>query len=462
MGFFLKKHNIDNIFFIGIGGIGMSGLAELLISEGCKVKGTDTGESQIIERLKKMGAVVYNKHDAKNVESSKVVVYTDAIRPDNPELLRAKELGLEIYDRASFLGEVMKLFPNSVCVSGTHGKTTTTSMIASITTHTQMDPTILLGGELDEIGGNIRIGKGNIIISEACEYKANILKYNPTMAMILNIDEDHLDFYKNIDDIIATFKKYADDVPSTGYVVYNKDDEHVLEAIKDVTAKTISFGVDSDADYKAENITYDENGCANFDLIHNNKITEIKLSVLGKHNVYNALAAIAMANTYGASLEDIKKYILLYAGVHRRIETKGYIGSVRIIDDYAHHPTEIMATLEAVKKMAKGRIITIFQPHTFTRTQKLLQGFAEAFKRSDVTIITDIYAAREKDTKLVHSKDLINSMKEHGYDAMYISKFEDIENYLLDNLRENDIILTVGAGNIYKLGEDLLKIKDKQ
>ena len=279
--------------------------------------------------------------------------------------------------------------------------------------------------------------------------------------MILNIDEDHLDFYKNIEDIIATFKKYADDVPSTGYVLYNKDDEHVIEAIKDVKAKTISFGIDSDADYKAENITYDDNGCANFDLIHNNEKTEIKLSVLGKHNVYNALAAIAMANTYGASLQDIKKYILLYAGVHRRIETKGYIGSVRIIDDYAHHPTEIMATLEAVKKMAKGRIITIFQPHTFTRTQKLLEGFAEAFKRSDITIITDIYAAREKDTKLVHSKDLIKSMKEHGYDAMYISKFEDIENYLLDNLRENDIILTVGAGNIYKLGEDLLEIKDK-
>lgn len=459
MNFIFENPKFKHIYFIGIGGIGMSGLAELMLTEGFQVSGSDTGEGKILQRLRQIGAKIYTEHKKENLKDVDIVVYTDAISKENEEYVYAHENFIKTYDRATFLGKIMEHFKNSVAVSGTHGKTTTTSMIAAISSHTFLDPTILLGGELDEIGGNIRIGKSDIIVTEACEYKANILKYKPSMAVILNIDEDHLDFYKDINQISDTFKCYADNIPESGYIVYNKDDENVIRAVKSTKAEKISFSIKGDADFSASNINFDQNGCAGFDLLHKGEKHRIKLSVLGIHNVSNALAAIAVLMTYGTDVEEIKKYITLYTGVHRRIESKGFIGSVEIIDDYAHHPTEIMATLKAVKKRAKGRIITIFQPHTYTRTKILLEGFANAFQSSDITIITDIYAAREKDLKEIHSKDLVDSIKKHGYNALYISSFEEIKDYLLYNMQNDDIIITVGAGNIYQLGEELLASK---
>lgn len=358
----------------------------------------------------------------------------------------------------------MKNYSNSIAISGTHGKTTTTSMIATITNHANLNPTVLLGGILDDIGGNVRLGNSKFIITEACEYKANILKYFPTMAIILNIDEDHLDYFKNIDHIVDTFIGYVKNLNEENYLVINIDDANSDKIVEHTKANIITIGINKDSDYKAEDIRYTKDGFPTFTLnIRNKEYHTITLSVMGIHNIYNALAAIASTHTYGIPINIISNYLSEYKPVHRRLELKGYYNDVKIIDDYAHHPTEIKATLSAIEKIAEGKIYCIFQPHTFTRTKILLDSFANAFNGAYKVIIPDIYAAREKDNGDIHSKDLVNKINKKGFNAIYIPTFEEIEEYLLQHVEQKDIIITMGAGNVYQIGESILEhVKKKE
>ncbi|MCK9444267.1 MAG: UDP-N-acetylmuramate--L-alanine ligase [Tissierellaceae bacterium] len=456
--FHISKHMYSRIHFIGIGGISMSAMAEILISEGYTVTGSDAKDSPIVERLKKLGALIYIGHSEDNIGSADLVIYTDAISMDNEEFIKAKNLGIPVIDRATFLGALMKNYTNSIAVSGTHGKTTTTSMLSTILNRSVLNPTILLGGELDEIGGNVKLGSREFILTEACEYKGNILKYFPTMAIILNIDEDHLDYFKGIDHIQDTFADYGKNLDKNSYLIINKDDKGHRRVVDNTEARVFTFSLMEDSDYKAENISFSEEGYPIYTLNIKGKETyEVNLSVMGLHNVYNSLASIAAAHIYGIPMEDILKKISQYTGVHRRLELKGYYNGAKVIDDYAHHPTEIKATLNALRNSTDGNIFCVFQPHTYTRTKLLLNSFANSFGAANKIIITDIYAAREKDNGMVHSKDLVNAIYDNGADAMYIQTFEDIEHYLLESVKKDDIILTMGAGNVYLIGDAIVE-----
>lgn len=456
--FFMENHDYKHVHFIGIGGISMSGLAEILLIEGYKVTGTDNADSSTVNRLRNLGAKIYMGHDKDNILGADLIIYTDAISNDNEELMAAFNSGAEVVDRATFLGALMKNYKNSIAISGTHGKTTTTSMIATIMNHAKVNPTILIGGELDDIGGNVKLGTDEYILTEACEYKANILKYFPTMAIILNMDEDHLDYFKSMDHIIDTFIGYVKNLKETSSLILNLDDPYTHRLISETKANVISFGIEKDCDYRAENIRYDLEGFPSFTLrLKNGETHEINLKVMGIHNIYNCLAAIATTHSCGINMDTISELITLYRGVHRRLELKGFINnSTKIIDDYAHHPTEIKASLSALRKSTKGKIYCVFQPHTFTRTKILLDSFAESFQAADKIIIADIYAARELDNGEVHSKDLARRIMENGSDSMYLGSFEEIEDYLVGEAKDDDIILTMGAGNVYKIGESIL------
>ncbi len=455
--FDLENPSYSKVHFIGIGGISMSGLAKILINNNFIVSGSDANDSPIIAELTSLGAKISLSHSKENIIGADLVVYTDAISKDNEELLAAIESKAEVVDRAKFLGSLMKNYKTSIAVSGTHGKTTTTSMIASVMNHSNLNPTILLGGQLDDIGGNIKLGSRDYLLTEACEYKANILKYFPTIALVLNIDEDHLDFYKSISHIKDTFKTYLMNLNSDDYTLLNFDDPHIRDIYKDLKAKVISFGIEEEADYMAKNIEFDSEGYPKFDVFYKGYfILNINLSVMGIHNIYNSLAAIALCHILGIESSHIKTYISSYKGVHRRLEHKGFLGGIKIIDDYAHHPTEIKASLNALRKSTKEKIYCIFQPHTFTRTKILLNSFSEAFYDADKVIIADIYASRERDNGDIHSKDLVNRIKEKGSDAIYLGNFDEIESYILRETSNHDVVVTMGAGNIYQVGENLI------
>ncbi len=454
-------NDYSRVHFIGIGGISMSGLAEILLTEGYTVSGSDMKNSPIINRLKNKGAEIHISHDKDNLGNVDLVVYTDAISDDNPELIEALRRGIPTMDRGSFLGELMKRYKNSIAVSGTHGKTTTTGMISIILDKSTLEPTILLGGELDQIGGNVKIGKDSYLLTEACEYKGNILKFHPTIGIILNVEEDHLDYFKDLSHIVETFESFAKSIPPTGTLIINGDDVNTLEIIKNTKCENITFGIKNrDCKYFATNIEFNNFGLPKYSLIVDDKSYEITLSVMGIHNIYNSLAAIATTHKCGVPMETIINSIKLYTGTHRRLEHKGSYNDIKVIDDYAHHPTEVKATLDSIEKIANNKVWCVFQPHTYTRTKALLDEFSHSFAKADMVIISDIYAAREKDTGLIHSKDLVEKLKENDVDAIYIRDFKDISEYLLNSASYGDIILTMGAGDIYRVGEILLKKKN--
>lgn len=458
--FNIHSHSFSHVHFIGIGGISMSGLAEILLENGYKVSGSDMKSSSILKRLEDKGAIIYLGHSKDNINDADLVVYTDAISNDNPELVKALEKNIVTVDRGTFLGQLMKLYNNSIAVSGTHGKTTTTGMLSIILSDSTLDPTILLGGELDQIGGNVKIGNGEVLLTEACEYKGNILKFYATIGIILNIDEDHLDYFENLNHIIKTFSDFARLIPEEGYIVVNNDDKNVIEAIKDSKCNVATFAINNDANYKATDISFNEKGFPSFKLVINdNKSYDILLNTIGIHNVYNALAAIATAHICGVPMNSIISSIAKYTGTHRRQEYKGSLRGATIIDDYAHHPTAVKATLSALRNSSKGRIICAFQPHTYTRTKALLEEFANSFSDADKVLITDIYAAREKDTGMVHSRDLVHELIKNGVDTEYLGTFEEISDYIKDNVHKDDIVVTMGAGDIYSVGEMLLTDK---
>lgn len=448
-----------NIHFIGIGGISMSALAEICLNKGYKVSGSDSNESYLLDKLRSQGAEIFIGHKKEHLSDNvDMVVYTAAVHADNEELIAAKEKNKLTMNRAAFLGQIMREYKNSIAVSGTHGKTSTTSMLSTIFEYAHLDPTILVGGNLSVIGGNVKIGNSDHFITEACEYVDSFLNFNPKISIVLNIEEDHLDYFSGIDEIKASFNKFGKLLPTDGHFIINGDDQNTEDILHDVKAKIIKYGTDLSNDAVIKNIRFNENGYGIYEIDYNGKnLGQFELSVPGLHNIYNSCAAILAALVSDIDLETIRKNINAYKGVGRRFETKGYCNDALIIDDYAHHPTELKATLAAAKKMKKSTLWCIFQPHTYTRTKSLLNEFSDAFYSADKVIITDIYAAREDDPGDIHSKDLVEKLYQNNVDAMYISEFGDIAKYLRENIKSNDLVITAGAGTVYKIADLLVE-----
>ena len=448
-----------HIHFIGIGGISMSGLAEILMQEGFTVSGSDTKKTPLTEKLESLGAHIFYSQTAENItDDIDCVVYTAAISKENRELIETVARKIPRLTRAELLGQLMKNYKNPIAVSGTHGKTTTTSMISHVLLEGDLDPTISVGGILQAIGGNIRVGNSETFITEACEYTNSFLNFFPKISIILNIEEDHLDFFKDIEDIRSSFKQFASLLPKDGTLIINTDIDNYEEIFEGLNCNVITYGKSPSALFRASNIEYDEKGFASFDLMKSGEIIDhIKLSVPGEHNVSNALASIALSRLIGIPMETIKKGLLSFTGTDRRFEYKGMMDDVTIIDDYAHHPTEIEATLKACAHYPHKELWCIFQPHTYTRTKAFMNEFADALSHADHVVLADIFAARETDTLGISSKDLADKIKAKGCDSHYFPSFEEIEKFVKANCKAGDLLLTMGAGDVVKIGEDLLK-----
>ena len=452
-------HTPIHVHFIGIGGISMSGLAEILLKEGFTVSGSDSKESELTRHLESAGAKVHYGQCAENiVPGIDAVVYTAAIHPDNPEYAAAVRAGIPLLARAELLGQIMRNYRHAIAVSGTHGKTTTTSMLSLILLEAQKDPTISVGGILHEIGGNIRVGHSDVFLTEACEYTNSFLSFYPTLGIILNIEEDHMDFFKDLADIRNSFHRFAALLPSCGLLVLNGEISHPEEITDGIAARTVTYGLTGQQDYSAGDITYDEKGCASFQVRHQGKdLGQIVLHVPGIHNVSNALASVAASLELGISMDVIQEGLSHFHGADRRFQYKGEVNGVTIIDDYAHHPTEIAATLKAAANYPHREIWCVFQPHTYTRTKAFLHEFAEALSLADHVVLADIFPAREVNTIGISSADLQKELEKTGKTCWYFPTFEEIEAFLPKNCMHGDLLITMGAGDVHKIGENLLQ-----
>ncbi|MDE6959587.1 MAG: UDP-N-acetylmuramate--L-alanine ligase [Lachnospiraceae bacterium] len=451
-------HTPVHLHFMGIGGISMSGLAEILLKEGFTISGSDAVRSSLTDHLASLGAQIQIGQRAENIqEGIDAVVYTAAIRPDNPEYAAATAAGLPMITRAELLGQIMSNYPTAIAVAGTHGKTTTTSMLSTILLAADKDPTITVGGILPQIGGNIRVGHSDTFLTEACEYTNSYLSFFPTVSIILNIEEDHMDFFKDLSDIRDSFHRFAGLLPEDGLLVLNKEIADPQEITEGLSAKVVTYGLSGTEDYTADSISYDKEGCASFRLIHGKKeVGTITLHVPGLHNVSNALAAIAASTELQIPFADIQKGIAAFSGTDRRFQYKGTWNNVTIIDDYAHHPTEIRATLNTAVNYPHKELWCVFQPHTYTRTSAFLKDFAKALSLADHVVLADIYAAREKNTIGISSLDLLKELQNLGTDCHYYPSFEEIEKFLSKKCMHGDLLITMGAGDVVKIGENLL------
>lgn len=454
----IKKYK--KIHMVGIGGVSMSGIAEILHHWGFTVTGSDAHASEITDKLKKHGIKVTIGHDIESLRESDAVVYTAAISQDDIEMIEAKNLNIPLIERCDFLGELTKAFDTTIGISGTHGKTTTTSMVSVCFLKANLDPNIQVGGILKQIDGNYKIGNSEYFIIEACEYVESFLKFRPKAEIILNIDNDHLDYFKTFDNIKNAFIKYVKLLPSDGILVLNADDSNCLDLSKYTKSNYITYGIENEnAGFIAKNIKFNNDGFPGFDVYkHNTFYAHIQLSVAGRHNVLNALATISLCDYYEISSKTIQDALIDFTGAHRRLEYKGNFNNISIYDDYAHHPTEIKATCNALYNKKFNKAWVIFQPHTYSRTKNLLNDFAEALSGFDNIILTDIYAAREKDTYGVSSKDIVNRLNSsRKSNCKYIPNFDDIVKYIKENAKPNDIVLTLGAGNVTDIGPMILK-----
>ena len=452
----LKKYK--HIHLIGIGGVSMSGIAEILHHFGLFVTGSDCAKSRITDRLSSHGIFVSIGHSTSLVEKSDLVIYSAAIKDDDPELTYAKSKNILCIERADFVGFLTRVYNNTIGISGTHGKTTTTSMISLCFIEAGLDPNIQVGAHLKQINGNYKVGNSDYFILEACEYVESFLKFNPKSEVVLNIDNDHLDYFKTFDNIVNAFNKYVSLLPRDGLLVTNADDENCVNLRTHTYAKVITFAINnSKANFIARNISFDANGFAKFDVYYNNTYyAEFKLSVPGKHNVYNALACIALCYSYGIDKYTIKSSLKKFTGASRRFELVGSYNNITVYDDYAHHPSEIMATSKALQQKTYRQSWVVFQPHTYSRTKELLDDFAKSLLDFNNIIITDIYAAREKNTYGISSEDLVKKINSLGKKAIYIKNFDDMANYIKERACPNDIILTMGAGTVVDVSKKIL------
>lgn len=451
--------NVKRIHFVGIGGIGMSGIAEVLLNLGFEVTGSDIASSDITKRLRTLGAKIKAEHSPLNVLGADVVVYSSAINKDNIELIRARDLKVPVIRRAEMLAELMRM-KKAIAVAGTHGKTTVTSMIGRILTNAGLDPTIVVGGRLRSLDTNAKLGKGEYIVCEADESDKSFLKLFPTFALITTIDEEHLDNYSNISEIKNTFLEFAQKVPFYGCVILCLDEVNVQSIIPKIERRTITYGFSRQAQVSAADVEID-NFHSKFTIVNNGKeISRVELRIPGRHNIANALGAIAMCLELDVDIDTIGKSLSSFHGVRRRFEVKGKIDGIWVIDDYAHHPTEIEVTLDSARNGWGGRIIAVFQPHLFSRTVKLKNRFATSFNEADKVIITDIYPSREQPVPGVTGKLIYEAIKEYGHRSVtYIKDKNAIAPYLKKNTKKGDLLITIGAGDIYKIGEKFIRLK---
>ncbi|MBU2055130.1 MAG: UDP-N-acetylmuramate--L-alanine ligase [Proteobacteria bacterium] len=448
---------VRRVHFVGIGGIGMSGIAEVLINLGYEISGSDLSPSDITQRLDELGAAIHMGHDASHIGNADVVVTSTAVRPDNPEVLEAHKKGVPVIPRAEMLAELLKM-KFSIAVSGSHGKTTTTSIVSTLLAHGGLDPTLVIGGKLASIGSNARLGDGEVIVAEADESDGSFLKLSPCLAVITNIDREHLDYYRDVEEIKEAFLRFANIVPFYGSTILCLDDEHVREILPRIKRKAITYGLSAPADYRAEGISF-SGATSRFSLYcRETLLGTVKLNVPGLFNVYNSLAAIAVAREMGLTFPVIREGLQHFTGVQRRLEVRGEVGGIVVVDDYGHHPTEIRATLAAAKQVWPGRIIVVFQPHRYTRTQALFEEFLTSFAEADLLIVTDIYAASEEPIPGVTAEALCEAIRRAGHpDAVHISGVDAIVDHLTSVARAPDVILTQGAGNVWKVGEAFMK-----
>ncbi len=458
-------HHPSSIYFAGIGGISMSGLAEILDDAGFQVSGSDREKNACTEALEQRGITIFYGQRSENITNDiDCVVFTSAIRKDNPEYIATMEKGIPFLTRAQLLGQLMKNYEMPIAISGTHGKTTTTSMVSEILLAADTDPTLSIGGILPSIGGNIRVGKSGFFVTEACEYTNSFLSFFPKVGIILNIEEDHMDFFKDLADIRHSFHEFARLLPDDGCLIINGDIPDYQEITKDLSCPVITFSASqttsaqTPADYYLSDLSYDEFGAPSF-LLHSPEGSPQKfsLTVPGHHNVLNALSAIALADFLQIDREVTAAALHKFSGTDRRFEHKGTWNGITIIDDYAHHPTEITATLKAAANYPHNTLWCVFQPHTYTRTKAFLKDFAKALTLADKVVLADIYAARETDTLGISSETLAQELKSLGQECYYFSSFEEIENFLLKSCIKGDMLITMGAGDVFKIGENLLK-----
>ncbi len=456
-----------SVHFIGIGGISMSALAELLHYQGFRVSGSDLKSTPLTEHLQSLGITVSYTQQATNLPADcAVVIYTAAVHGDNPEMVEAKVRNLPILERKDLLGQLMKQYVHVAGIAGSHGKTSTTSMLSLMLLEGKLDPTILVGGVLDGIGGNLRMGSDNYLVAEACEYCNSFLSFFPTDAIILNIEAEHLDFFKDLDDIRRSFRKYAELLPASGNLVINGDIENLSELTNLLTANVITYGISDTAegcmayDYAATNCSFDKNGFGSYDFYEKGTfLGRVSLRVIGMHNISNSLAAAALAFCYGVSFDAVAAALLSYTGTHRRFEYKGTAEGIRVYDDYAHHPSEISATLGAARACVSGtqKLWCTFQPHTFSRTKAFLPEFAESLALADAVVLADIYSAsREKDPGDISSADIASLLKKKGKEVYHFHTFEEIEKFLFTHCKPEDLLITMGAGDIVSVAESMV------
>lgn len=452
-----------HVYFIGIGGVSMSGLAHILHDRGFPVSGSDRAPSDMTQMLTEQGITVHFGQKAENITDAPtpidVVVYTAAVHPDNPEYMAAEQARIPMLSRAELLGQMMRRYDTPIAVSGTHGKTTTTSMLSEIFMTADMDPTLLIGGVYSGIGSNTRIGKSGLLVTEACEYTNSFLSFFPKYACILNVEADHMDFFKNLDEIYDSFHSFAHLIPKDGALVIGSNIDVFKRLTNDLSCRIITFGEKESDDVYASDISYDTNGLPTFTL-HADALgaqaVSVSLKVPGHHNVLNALAAFALARLAGAETELIVTGLERFSGAHRRFEHKGVRNGITVVDDYAHHPTEIAATLAAADRVPHNKLWCVFQPHTYTRTKVFLHAFASSLKGADHVILLPIYAAREQDIYGVSSKDLCEEINRMGGQCTYIDSFENVKQFILQNCTNDDLLITMGAGDVVKIAEDLV------
>ena len=451
------RRKVKTVHFVGIGGIGMSGIAEVLLNLGYGITGSDLGQTDITQRLATLGAVIFKGHDEIHLGDADVVVTSTAVKSDNPEVLAAHRRNIPVIPRAEMLAELLKM-KFSIAVSGSHGKTTTTSMISTVLGQGGLDPTMVIGGKLASIGSNAKMGGGEIIVAEADESDGSFLKLGPCIAVITNIDREHLDHYRDIDEIKAAFLQFANIVPFYGSTVLCLDNFHIREILPQIKRKTITYGLEPPADYRAADINL-RGTWTSFNVLYREELLGAAvLNVPGLFNVYNALATIAVAREIDMDFPAITAGLKTFTGVQRRLEVKGIGGGVTVVDDYGHHPTEIRETLAAARTVWPGRLLVVFQPHRYTRTRALFEEFTGAFSDADLLVITDIYAASEAPIPGVNSENLAAAIrKQEQQEVMYIADFDAISDRLLALARPGDVIITQGAGSVWKIGEEYLQ-----
>ena len=436
---------------IGIGGVSMRPLGLVLRGMGLTISGSDMNASVSTEELVRNGIPVSIGHRAENIEGADCIIRTAAVHNDNPEIAAARAAGIPVFERAQAWGVIMQEYKNAVCVSGTHGKTTTTSMITQIFLQAGLDPTVMIGGSLPLLGAGHRVGNGDTIVMESCEYCNSFLNFYPTLALVLNVEADHLDFFKDLDDVKASFRKFAGLVPESGVVIGNGDDENTMSTLASLDRTVLTFGFTKNNNVHPENMT---RGFSSFDIICNGqKYCHVDLKVIGRHNAYNALAAAAAAWTLGVGGSAVSEALSCFTGADRRLQYKGSYNGADIYDDYAHHPGELHMTLEAVKTLGYKRVICAFQPHTYTRTKALFDDFVAELRTVDIAVLAEIYAAREKNTVGVSANDLASLID----GAVFFETLPEVAGFLRETAQPGDLILTVGAGDIYRVADMLVK-----